>query len=562
MDNQRIILFLALAIVVLFLWNAWEHQHQPPQHLVAGQSVQPAATSKTKSTQTASTDSSVPTNDIPEVGAKESVVEPKSVAQEVTKSGQRIHVTTDVLDVDLDTVGGDIRRALMLKYPISLSDKEPFPLMIDKMPKLFIAQSGFLSNTSDVPNHLSTYKTEKTNYQLSEGKDQLSIPMVWQSKDGKITVTKTYIFHRGSYLIDVKQKVTNNSNKEWRARTYKQIQRTEFDAPNKARMVYTFTGAAISTPDTHYEKIKFKNMADWKSDKSFSKGGWIAMVQHYFVTAWIPAKNEENHIFSRNINGTRYVIGMTGNEQVVQANGSKTFNDKYYAGPKDQDRLKGIAANLDLTVDYGILTVIANPLFWLLKWYHGVFGNWGWAIIVLTLTIKLLFFKLSETSYRSMANMRKISPKFQAIRERYGDDKQRMSQAMMELYKKEKVNPMSGCWPMLVQIPVFISLYWVLLGSVQIRMAPFIFWIHDLSTKDPFYVLPVLMGATMFFQQKLSANPSLDPMHQKVMQFLPIVFTMFFMMLPAGLVLYYVVNSVLSILQQWYITRKIERSSA
>jgi len=552
MDNQRIILFLALAIVVLFLFDAWEQKNNP-QPVVVQQTVQPSVTTPSES--------GIPAQDMPEVAASAPAATPQLASQAATVSDQRIRVVTDVLDMDLETVGGDLRRAFLLKYPINLEENQPFPFMDDNLPQLFIAQSGFLSN-EEAPDHRSKYIASKTDYRLEDGQNELRVPLVWKSEDGQITVTKTYVFRRGDYLVDVIHDVTNQSGQEWRARSYKQLQRTEYDSPNKSRLLYTFTGGAVSTPQEPYEKIDFDEMSEWKAEQSYSKGGWIGMMEHYFTAAWIPKKEDVNHIFTRVINETRFVLGMTGEEKVVAPNSSQSFSSQLYIGPKDQDRMEEIAPNLKLSVDYGVLTFIAQPLFWVLQWIHSYVGNWGWAIIFLTLLIKLAFYKLSEASYRSMANMRKVSPKFQAIRERYGDDRQRMSQAMMELYKKEKVNPMSGCWPMLVQIPVFIALYWVLLESVEIRQAPFMLWIQDLSSKDPYYVLPLLMGASMYIQQKLSANPSLDPMHQKIMQFLPIIFTLFFMLFPAGLVLYWVVNSVLSILQQWYIMRKIEGASS
>ncbi|HFD31851.1 MAG TPA: membrane protein insertase YidC [Gammaproteobacteria bacterium] len=557
MDNQRLILFLALAIVTLFLWDAWEQKFNPQPLPVAqtdSGNVQVPSTSSTSAL--SSTES---TADIPEV--ETTTDKPAINAKSVVSRGDRIRVVTDVLDMDIDSKGGDLRRAFLLKYPVSLDKKdEPYPLMDDNLPQLFIAQSGLLSR-GEAPDHHASYAVEKTEYRMQPGQEELRIPMTWTSKDGKITVTKTYIFKKGNYLFEVEHEVTNNSDSDWVGRVYSQLQRNEYDEPGKSRMLYTFTGGAFSTPENAYEKIDFDEFKDWRAEQSYVKGGWVGMLQHYFVSAWIPGKEELNHFYTRSIDDTRFIIGMTGKESVVPANSTKTFSRSLYVGPKDQDHLASVADNLNLTVDYGVLTFIAKPIFWLLKTIHEYIGNWGWAIIFVTLIIKLLFYKLSAASYRSMANMRKISPKFQAIRDKYGDDRQRMSQAMMELYKKEKVNPMSGCWPMLVQIPVFISLYWVLLESVELRQAPFMLWIEDLSTKDPYYILPILMGLSMWFQQKLSANPSLDPMHQKIMQFLPIVFTFFFMLFPAGLVLYWVVNSILSILQQWYITRQIEGAS-
>lgn len=557
MDNQRLILFLALAIVTLFLWDAWEQKFNPQPLPVAqtdsGNVQVPSASGTSALPATEST------ADIPEV--ETTTDKPAINAKSVVSRGDRIRVVTDVLDMDIDSKGGDLRRAFLLKYPVSLDKKdEPYPLMDDNLPQLFIAQSGLLSST-EAPDHHATYAVEKTEYRMQPGQEELRIPMTWTSKDGKITVTKTYIFKKGNYLFEVEHEVTNNSDSDWVGRVYSQLQRNEYDEPGKSRMLYTFTGGAFSTPDNAYEKINFDEFKDWRAEQSYVNGGWVGMLQHYFVSAWIPGKKELNHFYTRSIDDTRFIIGMTGKESVVPAGSTKIFSRSLYVGPKDQDHLASVADNLNLTVDYGVLTFIAKPIFWLLKTIHEYIGNWGWAIIFVTLIIKLLFYKLSAASYRSMANMRKISPKFQAIRDKYGDDRQRMSQAMMELYKKEKVNPMSGCWPMLVQIPVFISLYWVLLESVELRQAPFMLWIEDLSTKDPYYILPILMGLSMWFQQKLSANPSLDPMHQKIMQFLPIVFTFFFMLFPAGLVLYWVVNSILSILQQWYITRQIEGAS-
>jgi len=561
MDNQRIILFLALAIVVLFMWEAWEEKTNPRPQIVVQQ---PATSTISSSVDTVPENSvsNIPdgtTNqDVPIISS--TVEKPIETAQTSIQSKNRIRVVTDVLDIDIDSIGGDLRRAFLVKYPLTLDQPDkPYPYMDDKLPRLFIAQSGLLSS-AEAPNHYASYEIEQSEYRLAEGQNELRVPLKWTSKDGKITVTKTYVFHRDSYLIDVIHDVNNASDEPWRGRLYTQLQRTDYDEPGQSRLLYTFTGAAISNTNNNYEKIDFDEMSTWKPDQSYDVGGWVSMIQHYFVTAWIPGKEDVNQLYTRVVNDSKYIVGLSGEETVINPGATSSYQRELYIGPKDQDRMEKVAENLKLTVDYGILSFIAQPLFWLLQFIHEYIGNWGWAIIFVTLIIKLVFYKLSEASYRSMGNMRKIAPKFQAIRERYGDDRQRMSQAMMELYKKEKVNPMSGCWPMLVQIPVFISLYWMLLESVELRHAPFMLWIEDLSTKDPYYVLPLLMGASMYVQQKLSHNPSLDPMHQKIMQFLPIIFTFFFMLFPAGLVLYWVVNSVLSILQQWYIMRKIENA--
>ncbi|MDH5259702.1 MAG: membrane protein insertase YidC, partial [Gammaproteobacteria bacterium] len=452
-----------------------------------------------------------------------------------------------------------IRRVYLLNYPVEQKvPNNPYPLMNDQLPQLFIAQSGLLSKQS-APDHHAVYSVSGSEFVMASGDNTLVVPMVWKSADG-IVVTKTYTFHRDSYLITVDHKVSNTSATDWAGRLYRQFQRNEYDEPGKSRLLYTFTGGAVSSAEKPYEKIEFSEMGDWKPEQSYIKGGWVSMMQHYFVSAWLPKADEVNHFFSKNLNDTRYILGMMGTDVTVAAGSDSTFASRIYIGPKEQSRIESLADNLKLTVDYGWLTFIAQPLFWVLEKLHSFVGNWGWSIILLTVLIKLVFYKLSAASYRSMGNMRKIAPKFQAIRDRYGDDRQRLSQATMELYKKEKVNPLSGCWPMLVQIPVFIALYWMLLESVELRQADFILWIEDLSAKDPYYVLPLLMGASMYVQQKLSANPSLDPLQQKIMQFLPIIFTLFFMLFPAGLVLYWVVNNILSITQQWYVIRKIEKA--
>jgi len=561
MDNQRIILFLALAIVVLFMWEAWEEKYNP-QPIAQQQpvSLSPGASSVPENTVSAIPDVESSNNqDVPKVDM--TAAKPAEVAQPAFESGKRIRVVTDVLDMDIDSIGGDLRRAFLIKYPLTQDQPDkPYPYMDDNLPRLFIAQSGLLSS-SEAPNHYAQYEVQQTEYRMAEGQNELRVPLKWTSEDGAITVTKTYVFKRGDYLIDVIHEVKNSTDQPWRGRLYTQLQRTNYDEPGQSRLLYTFTGAAVSNSNNPYDKIAFDDMAEWKPEQSYNVGGWVSMIQHYFATAWIPGKEDVNQFYTRVVNDTKYIVGLSGEEATVSSGASHSFQRELYIGPKDQDRMEVISDNLKLTVDYGFLSFIAQPLFWLLQTIHEYVGNWGWAIIFVTLVIKLVFYKLSEASYRSMANMRKIAPKFKAIRERYGDDRQRMSQAMMELYKKEKVNPMSGCWPMLVQIPVFIALYWCLLESVELRHAPFMLWIEDLSAKDPYYVLPLLMGASMFVQQKLSHNPSLDPMHQKIMQFLPIVFTFFFMLFPAGLVLYWVVNSVLSILQQWYIMRKVDGAS-
>jgi YidC/Oxa1 family membrane protein insertase len=376
-----------------------------------------------------------------------------------------------------------------------------------------------------------------------------------------VKVIKTYTFQRGSFLVELNQRVENGSASDWQGGQYRQFQRTPPKTSNSffGGGVITYTGAVISTPAQRYQKISFDDIAKQDLNQSV-KGGWIAMIQHYFLGAWIPNPGETNDFYTKVVGGNRYVVGMSGAVQTVPVGATGDFHTRLYIGPKLQDALDEIAPNLQLTVDYGMLTIIAEPLFWLLKAIHAIIGNWGWAIIFLTVLIKLAFYKLSETSYRSMANMRRLAPELTRLKEMYGDDKQKMNEAMMNLYKKEKVNPLGGCLPILVQIPVFIALYWVLVESVQLRQAPFMLWINDMAIPDPYYVLPLIMGVTMFIQQKLSPAPP-DPVQAKVMMALPIVFTFMFLWFPAGLVLYWVVNNALSIAQQWVITKRVEEGT-
>jgi len=567
MDNQRLLLFIALSFVVLLMWDAWSAKNQPEiivstNNIVSDVAIAPesSAIAITPSENSDIGSSSSVPNDKPDIVVDDVADRPTARVQTALTSNKRIRVETDVFDIDIDVVGGDLRRAFLKRFPIDVHVPDKFyPLMDDALPQLFIAQTGLLSKTS-APDHHAIFSSEQSNVTLREGQNEVKVVLDWVGEDG-LKVTKIYTFRRDSYLISIDHVIENNTASEWNGRLYRQFQRNEYDEPGKSRLLYTYTGGAVSTPEEPYEKIDFQEMEDWKPTQSYFNGGWVAMLQHYFVSAWVPAADEVNHFYARSINNTRYILGLTSTEISIPAGSATTLSANLYVGPKEQERLERISDNLKLTVDYGFLTIIAQPLFWVLEWLHSKLGNWGFAIVFLTLLIKLVFYKLSAASYRSMANMRKLAPKFQAIRERYGEDRQKMSAATMELYKKEKVNPLSGCWPMLVQIPVFISLYWMLLESVEIRQAPFILWIDDLSAKDPFYVLPLLMGISMYVQQKLSHNPALDPMHQKIMNFMPIIFTLFFMLFPSGLVLYWVVNNLLSIAQQWYITKQVEKAT-
>lgn len=472
------------------------------------------------------------------------------------KQEKIIRVLTDLLRIEIDLYGGNMVLAELRNYPLSLDKPDQKVRLMDIVPsQFFIAQSGLQSTQSPAPNHYALYSASQRDYALNGTEQYLVVPMIWQ--ENGIKVTKTYVFERSRYVMDVHYKVENLSGKPWVGRQYRQLQRA-YNDERENRLIYTYTGGVIYSRENKYEKIPFDEMGPDKLNRSFNNG-WAAMIQHYFLSAWIPEREEENRYYTNVIStesGPRYVLGLNSQTQSIGPGESAIFKTRLYIGPKIQERMENIAEGLKLTVDYGLLTVISQPLFWLLSKIHYLIGNWGWSIVFLTLLIKLLFYKLSEAQYKSMANMRRVTPKLQAIRERYVDDRQRMSKAMMELYQKEKINPMGGCLPALVQIPVFIALYWVLLESVELRQAPFILWINDLSVKDPFFVLPLFMGITMYIQQKLNPAP-VDPIQAKVFMMLPFIFTIFFAFFPAGLVLYWLANNAITIVQQWYITKKI-----
>jgi YidC/Oxa1 family membrane protein insertase len=547
MENQRLLLFAALVFVLFLLWQNWlefqTKKHPPLAPPVATAPVgavpgQPAL---------------IPGQDVPTAAPT------VNAGPQALGGGQRLRVVTDLFEAEIDTVGGDLRQVGLRTYPESIQQRDqPFQLLRDHGAEIFIAQSGLLErNKGPAPNHYAPFTAEQSEYRLADGQDTLEVRLSWADPSG-VKVAKIYTFRRGSFLVELNQRVENGSAGDWQGSQYRQFQRTPPKTSNSyfGGGVVTYTGAVVSTPEQRYEKISFDDIAKKELDQTV-KGGWIAMIQHYFLSAWIPGAGETDQFYTRVVGGNRYVVGMTGAEQTVPAGASGDFRTGLYVGPKLADVLDSVAPNLHLTVDYGVLTIIAEPLFWLLKAIHAIVGNWGWAIIFLTILIKLAFYKLSETSYRSMANMRRLAPELSRLKEMYGDDKQKMNEAMMGLYKKEKVNPLGGCLPILVQIPVFIALYWVLVESVQLRQAPFMLWIHDMAIPDPYYVLPLIMGVTMFVQQKLSPAPP-DPIQAKVMMALPVVFTFMFLWFPAGLVLYWVVNNMLSIAQQWVITKRVE----
>lgn len=549
MNFQRLFLVFALALILMLIWQAWEKEKQ---------SQRPPVTTPTAPAPTMTGPS--PAAGVPEAPPpRDRAVTPKAPKPAKLKTGARIQVRTDLLEAVIDTQGGDLRVLRLRKYPVSVDKPdEPFFLLDDSNDGFFIAQSGLIGYEGKYPNHKVRYVVERRRYALADGQTELRVPLKWRGPNG-VRYTKTYIFRRDSYVIDVEYTVINAREREWSGFFYGQLKRSHADKRGLFALP-SFTGAAIYTPEDRYQKIAFDDMVDTPVAREVT-GGWVAMLQHYFVSAWMPAAKSRNQFYSDVLDGPRYVIGYKGLTPIRIAPGQTgKLGASLYAGPKEQRRLKQLTAGMDLTVDYGWLTVISVPLFWLLELIHRWVGNWGWAIIILTILIKLAFYPLSATSYKSMARMKKVQPKLKSVKERYGDDKQRMQQAMMELYKTEKINPLGGCLPILIQIPVFIALYWVLLGSVEMRQAPFVLWIRDLSLADPYYVLPLVMGLTMFLQQRMNPTP-MDPIQKKMFTILPVMFTVFFLFFPAGLVLYWIVNNTLSIAQQWHISRAIQTKS-
>ena len=502
----------------------------------------------------------------------------KNIVDAITtsNSARMIVVTTDTLRVTIDSQGGDIVEVALLKHLDSLEEGAKPLLLLEKSGvRTYTAQSGLTGpNGTDVKSTRARFHSLQSNYQMQD-KEDLEVDLVFADPSG-ITLTKRYTFRHDDYLIDVDYIVDNNSGSDWQTTFYSQISRDQSKDPGSDTAGFgmqSYLGAATTTADDPYKKISFKDIGKENFRNQYA-GGWVAMIQHYFVSAWVPEPNATYNYYTKASKSGLSIIGFHKAFE-VETGTRDTIGAQFYVGPKYQYRLQEIAPHLDLTVDYGWLWWIAQPLYTLLYFFANGeahifgevydvfpgFGNWGFSIIMLTVVIKALFFRLSATSYRSMANMRRVQPKLLAVRERHANDKQAQSKAMMELYQKEKINPLGGCLPILVQMPVFIALYWALMESVELRHAPFIGWITDLSVMDPYFVLPLIMGTTMFLQQKMNPPPP-DPMQAKIMQWMPVVFTLFFVFFPAGLVVYWVSNNILSISQQWYITRQIEKANS
>ncbi|MFI4918675.1 MAG: membrane protein insertase YidC [Legionellales bacterium] len=542
MDIKRIILYTALVLTGLSLWNTWQTDYpvKPPQALISASSGLTEEGHLLPQVTTNNTEQPVIT------------VHDDSSADNLLRS---IQVKTDVLNVAINLKQGDVVTGQLLHYPESVDDKDkPFALLQENANERYVANSSlFVAAGQNIKSLNFSFTSKQDHYQLEPTQNQLTVTLDGKNEDG-LTVKKEFVFTKGSYLIEVNYKIMNEGSSTWNGYMNTQLLRSSpKEDKSSVFHVGSFTGASFSNPGQHrYQKVSFDEMNKSNLDID-SKGGWIAMQQHYFLSAWVPT-GSTNKFYTRATNGN-YTIGAVSQPISIKPQEQTEIGSKLYIGPEITNVLKNIAPSLDLTVDYGLLWFISSLLFSLMKLIYGFVGNWGWSIILVTVLIKLTFYRLSATSYKSMAGMRKLQPKLQALRERYGDDKAKISQATMELYKQEKVNPLGGCLPIVIQIPVFIALYWVLLESVELRQAPFILWIKDLASSDPYHVLPLIMGATMLIQQRLNPAPP-DPVQAKVMMFLPILFTGLFWNFPAGLVLYWIVNNTLSILQQWYITRK------
>ncbi len=542
-EQRRLIFIVLLAVIAAFIWHGWTQTHPA---MMNTQNSASAVTSTVSST-TSGLSGGLPTlgNPIP---TNTSTVAP---APAVNTEPNVIHVQTDVLDLMIDARTGNVLSAKLLDYAQSLDDKQPVQLFNDTDSERYVAESTF-TNANQPPIVLNA---DKNQYQLAKDQQQLVVSLTGQDTNG-IKVTKLFTFNRGSYAVHVNYLINNASSQNWQGNLYTQLIRKNNNTEQGGMFhINAFFGASLSTATNNYQKIAFNEIAKKPIDMS-SPGGWVAMQQHYFLSAWVPNAQQVNQYYTKALADNTYAVGIIGPQVTVKPGQNSDVAATLYVGPALDSQLKATAPHLDLTIDYGWLWFISAAIFWCMQKVYNVIGNWGWSIIIVTILIKGLFYKLSNSSYKSMARMRDIAPKLKELQERFRDDRQKLSQATMELYRKEQVNPLGGCLPILIQLPVFIALYWVIVESVQFRQAPFIFWIHDLSVRDPYYILPILNGLAMFVQQKLNPPPP-DPTQAKVMMLMPVIFVVLFLNFPSGLVLYWLTNSVFSIAQQWWVMRQM-----
>ena len=561
MDTQRLILFFVFVFSIFMLVEGWQREQRAQAPATSGKSSAELTGNKEGGNVAVPKPSAKDVPAVPERAANVPVA-PAAPAASATagNAGDIVKVETDVLLAQLSTVGGDLVRLELKQHKGTLDKSKNFVLFESGPEHKYFAQSG-LTGQEGLPNHHTRYAVSSRDFKLADGSKALEVRLEAPEANG-IKVAQVYKFTRGSYVIDVAYEITNGSAKALQPYGYFQLVRDRKPPDGDSAMLPTFTGLAVYTKGEKFQKVSFDDVDKGKTpySKDTQDEGWVAVVQHYFLSAFLPSGTVARVLSTLKLESGFYSARVVVTGEPIAAGQQGTIRTPLYAGPQDTRTLEDLAPGLDLVVDFGILTVIAKPLFKLLTWIHGLVGNWGIAIILLTVLIKALFYPLQAASYKAMAKMKVIAPKMQQLKERYGDDRQRMQKAMMELYQKEKVNPMAGCLPIIVQMPVFIALYWVILASVELRHAPFYGWIHDLSSVDPWYILPVLMGASMIIQTKLNPEPP-DPVQAKVMKIMPIAFSIFFFFFPAGLVLYWLVNNILSIAQQWQINGAIERAN-
>ena len=557
MDTQRLIALVVFSFSALLLWDAWQKHNAPKIPPAPATASAPAGIPAAPSTPLGAT-ATPPAQATP--GAPGAPGAPPA-ASAAAATGAPIVVRTDVFEIELNTMGGDIRRVTMLQQRSALDRARPLTLLEPDAKHFFVTQTGLLGE--GLPNHKTPYRAEARNFALAPGKESLEVRLTAVDATG-VEVAKRFVFKRGSYEVDVTYEIANRGEKAIAPYAYFQFLRDGNPPSEEAAQtsafagVTTFTGPAVYTDEAKFVKVEFSDIQKAKqSHPKKAKDGWIAMIQHYFVSAWLPKQGVEREYFTNRVGENLFTAGVVVPVGAIAPGASGSISVPAYIGPQETGTLEKIAPGLDLVVDYGWLTIIAAPLFWILKWIHGLVGNWGWAIILLTILIKLVFYPLNAKAGRSMAQMKVLAPKMEKLKQMYGDDRQKLNQAMMELYRTEKINPLGGCLPILVQIPVFIALYWVLLASIELRHAPWLGWIQDLSAPDPWFILPVIYAISMFVQTKLNPQPA-DPVQAKVMLMMPIMFSVFFLFFPSGLVLYWVVQNLLSILQQWHINRTLE----
>jgi len=555
MDIRRTVLWMIFSFSLLLLWNNWQVHNGKPS-LFGGATATAPADAPAKP-------NAAPTASIPAAPTGAQAATPSAPASTVPGSApaaapaEQVVVTTDVLRLTFDTNGAQLIRAELLKYE---TDGRPTVLLDRSSGLTYVAQSGVVGAPSgqSFPTHQTPFRLVSTQRDLTGD----TLPVVFEAESGGLKVTKTYTLRRGQYDIDVRHDLSNTGSAPLSPALYLQLERDGSDPIGTSSFYHTFTGMAVYSEQEKFQKITFSDIQ--KNRGSYIKqtdNGWIGVVQHYFATAWIPPQGKPRSNEVLQLQPNLYAARTIESVGEIGPASTATVDSRLWVGPQDQKAMAAVAPGLELVVDYGWLTIIAKPLFTLMTWLHSVLGNWGWTIVALTVIIKAVFFPLAAASYRSMARMKRVAPRLQALKEKYGDDRQKLNQAMMEMYRTEKINPLGGCLPMVVQIPVFIALYWVLLASVEMRGAPWILWVHDLSVRDPYFILPAVMMATMFLQIKLNPTPP-DPIQAKVMMIMPLVFGGMMFFFPAGLVLYWCVNNTLSILQQWTITRSMEKQAA